>query len=44
VAAAAAGAGEPCGRGLVIWITVTGAPSSFLQPSRSASFAEIVFL
>jgi len=28
---------------LVIWITVTGAPSSFLQPSFSASLAEIVF-
>jgi hypothetical protein len=42
--AAAAGTAVPCGRGLVIWITVTGAPSSFLQPSFSASLAEMVFL
>ena len=41
---AAAGTAAPGRRGLVVWITVIGAPSSFLQPSFSASLAEIVFL
>jgi hypothetical protein len=29
-------------RGRVVWITVTGAPSTLRQPSRSASRAVIV--